>query len=135
MGYYWEVALVLNEEAKELFDKHIDELDEDKKKDFNNFIEKKCEIYSIDGCYLYYWDYIKWFKHIPEVEIVERFIDLIESKVEDELLDYYFITIGESYNDVSIKGDFYINPFNIEVLQQMRFDKEKKEERTDYIGD
>ena len=129
MGYYLEVALVLNEEAKELFDKHIDELDEDKKKDFNTFIERKCKIYSIDGCYLYYWDYIKWFKHIPEVEIVEKFISTLENESDEGLLEFYFITVGENYNDVTIKGDFYINPFNVEVLQQIRFDKEAKSEK------
>ena len=125
MGYYSEVALVLDKEAKELFDRGVNRLDEIKKKEFIKFLDETCEIHTLDNCYLYYWNSIKWYASTPEIATIKQIINILEVKGSEELLEFYYINIGEECNDITIAGDFYTNPFNVKLVQEIQFNTEK----------
>jgi hypothetical protein len=71
---------------------------------------------DVSGTAAYYWSWLKWYDDYPEVAFVEGFVNALE---DDE---YYFLRLGESADDVEMKGAFWDNPFGMTLSRSIAFD-------------
>ena len=62
------------------------------------------------------WDWVKWYDSYPEINTMERIMQLAENAEAQGLSydSYGFIRVGEDYEDVEMKGapsefDLYLN--------------------------
>ncbi len=121
MGYRSEVVLAIDakivpalmtafakcEETQKLCTQHVDNLDTD---------------YEGAGNWLMRWDHIKWYDSFPDVAMIEKFIEGLDSddlsefglKSEEPLAELYkFVRIGEDMDDSESRGygfeDIYIS--------------------------
>ena len=73
-----------------------------------------------DGSECWYWEQIKWYSDWPadfaDVDFFEKFMKNLDEE------DYYFIKIGEEYDDVETKGLWCDNPFGLTLTRQIVFD-------------
>ena len=72
---------------------------------------------------LWYWDSIKWYESDPGVRETYRLLEENPSEDEDFEPNWYFIRIGEEYDDVETRGDYYENPFGTTVWRSIGFDR------------
>ena len=121
MGYRSEVILAIDaevvpalmaafakcEETQKLCTQHVDNLNTD---------------YDGEGNWLMRWDHIKWYDSYPEIAMIERFIEGLDSDdlsefgfaVDAPLADLYkFVRVGEDMDDNEVRGygfeDIYIS--------------------------
>lgn len=94
MGYYSEVALIIDEKIYESVDGHVIEcldacfIKQDEKKE--RYPDRKGIVFLAK--------HTKWYDDFEEVIIVDKFISTLDHK------DYAFIRIGEDFDDIEIKG-------------------------------
>ena len=60
---------------------------------------------------VYYWEWLKWYSDFPDVSFIEKFM------ADLEVEDYLFFRVGEEIGDIEIKGEFWDNPFEFNILQ------------------
>ena len=115
MGYRSEVILVIDaevvpalmaafakcEETQKLCTQHVDNLDTD---------------YDGKGNWLMRWDHIKWYDSFPEIEMLNKLIEAMESDELDEFgipsnddapipsEMFRFVRIGEDMDDNEVRG-------------------------------
>ncbi len=56
---------------------------------------------------LYQWAAVKWYDEFPEVQFIGRFLEGVSGK------SYYFIRIGEDFDDIEFAGAYDCEPFGI----------------------
>lgn len=114
MGYYSDVALVLTPNGSRELSLRLENISSNEKlcESVSMLFKNAHESYTNDsGAKAWIWNGIKWYadfpKEFPEVEFVENLItDLNEE-------DYYFIRVGEDFDDNEIRGLWIDNPFCI----------------------
>ena len=119
MGYRSSVGIVFTKEAEEKFQQKIKLLNEKEYLDISTFINYSDEqiIDSDTGSKLYYWDYIKWYTGLDlEPTFIENFLK------ELKYTEYRFIRIGEELDDVESEGEYFNNPFNLDIIRTISFD-------------
>ena len=109
MGYYSDVAIVLNNNAKKMVDEQAKENEE-----LRTLLDVATITKEKDGCRMYVWNDIKWYNNngIDELE------DCLDNIKECEFI--YHI-IGEDLEDVSTQGFFWHNPFECKIVRRIEF--------------
>ena len=114
MGHYSDVALALSGKGSKCFEDLIEsspcKIDVEQ---LLNDADKKLER---DGCILYTWSSIKWYRIYPEIAFIQ---DMLGTQIPQD--DFYFIRIGESISDIDELGDFYDNPFSLCAVCELSF--------------
>lgn len=95
MGYYSEVGIALKKDdfndllkaAETVNDIHI-------RQQTLDFIRSNI-LHELEEAVILKWDSVKWYSCFPEVKLIEKFLDDVE--------EYEFIRIGESYTDVETR--------------------------------
>ena len=114
MGYYSDAALVLTHEGCKSLNKLIKaSIFGDEAARLLNDADK---VLKRDGCILYMWQNIKWYCNFPDVDLIQR---AVEIKLPQE--DFYFIRIGENLGDIEEQGTFYDNPFSLCAVNELSF--------------
>ncbi|MBR5574340.1 MAG: hypothetical protein IKW35_07600 [Paludibacteraceae bacterium] len=109
MGYYSDVALVLDANAVKSFDKFIEE---------DNDLKSLLDIATItrekEGCRMYVWVDIKWYGR-NEISLLEDWLENIKES------QFVFHIIGEDLEDVCTDGTFWCNPFECQIIRRIEF--------------
>ena len=107
MGYRSDVALALSKDAAALLKKRLEAATPDER----DLIDTP-DLYEVDSKTeeaLWRWHDTKWYPEFVEVAFVNAFLE----NLDDD--DYLFIRLGENYDDVEIRGDFWGNVFELGV--------------------
>ena len=108
MGYRSEVALVLSKEAAALLKKRLEAATPDERDLIDN--PDRYEVDSKTEQALWRWHVVKWYAEtFAEVAFIDNFL----KELSDD--DYLFIRLGENYDDIEIRGDFWGNVFELGV--------------------
>ena len=105
MGYYSDVALVVNEKV-----------------DVSPETQRIMRLLSFDlagrseGCRLWIATTLKWYDSYPDIDHLVQWL----RSLNDE--DYRFLRIGEDIGDTEDLGSFYDNPFEIGIERQFCYD-------------
>jgi hypothetical protein len=116
MGYYSEVALVLDQKASRKLNKMLKDAPEER----SQFFELHCDCTKEDqktGSKLFHWESIRWDEFDDEDVI---FTDTFMNSLSED--QYCFIRIGEICTDIEERGTFSCDPFNARVTSQISFD-------------
>lgn len=114
MGYYSDVSLLLNAEAKEKLDESLQSVTNDVKQLFN----EACDYSAIDpdsGTCFYHWCYSKW--GWDETVVVTKFLNSLD---EDT---YSYLRLGETYGDLEERGLLDENHFDPRVDSKIIYNK------------
>ncbi len=68
------------------------------------------------GAVAFCWSGMKWYADFEEVAFVESFMADLEYE------DYYFIRVGEDYDDIEVNGGFWDNPLGMCLVRGITFD-------------
>ena len=68
------------------------------------------------GAVAFFWSCIKWYADFAAVAFVENFM----ADLEDT--EYYFIRVGEDYDDIEVNGGFWDNPLGMRFARGITFD-------------
>lgn len=67
------------------------------------------------GAVAFFWSGTKWYADFEEVAFVENFMADLEYE------DYYFIRVGEDYDDIEVNGGFWDNPLGMCLVRGITF--------------
>lgn len=73
-----------------------------------------------DGSEFWFWGQIKWYTNWPEDYAAVYFIDTVLSRLDEE--EFYFVRIGEEYDDNEIRGLWWDSPFGISLCREIVLD-------------
>ena len=107
MGYRSDVAIAMTKKAAELLKTKLAEATPDQR-----YLLDNPDLYEVDSKTeeaLWRWHYVKWYEEFAEV----AFIDNVLKELSDD--DYLFIRLGENYDDIELRGDFWGNVFELGV--------------------
>ena len=121
MGYRSDVALALTGGTLSAFRQKLTDLPDNIRKEieplFTEWFEKHL---TEDNCECWFWKDIKWYtcwpEHYPDIDFVEKFLD--EANEEE----FYFVRVGEEYDDNEIRGLWLDNPFGITLCREVVLD-------------
>jgi hypothetical protein len=126
MGYRSDVGLCLTAQAQELLAAELAELikaDRAKSKTVIDLLNgAKIREDQESGAVSYYWENLKWYPDYDDVSFFESLMLCLERNSLDAR--YYFIRIGESDDDIEIRGGFFDNPFGMYIVRGINFDDE-----------
>lgn len=100
MGYRSDVAIEMEEKAFELMKKKLLEFKKAHPEEWKYF---KPSVVSNDHetRFLISWEYVKWYENCPDVGVVEGVLkQLCKEHSEEAGWSFYFIRVGEDYDDV-----------------------------------
>lgn len=115
MGYYSKAGLVLTKEANIQLQKELEEISGDVYELFNEWRDKFLTDEET-GAVLYYWNSIKWY--YDECDWANEFLERIDRK------SYFFVRLGEDYEDIEELGGFEDNPFDLRATSKLEFNGE-----------
>jgi len=114
MGYYSDVSLLLNAEAKEKLDESLLTVSREIKQLFT----EACDYSAIDpasGACFYHWCYSKW--GWDESLAITKLLN----SLADE--SYSYLRLGEEYGDLEERGLLEENVFDPRVISEIRFNR------------
>ena len=113
MGYYSDVTLILRADAAAKLQKAIADGSEDAT-EAKAFIDGAdyCRR-AADGAVMYQWANVKWYSDFPEIGFIERVLQGVSAR------SYFFIRIGENYDDMEFSGAYETEPFGISLVRQV----------------
>ena len=120
MGYYNDVGLCLSKSAIELMEEKLGRESLNHCKQVMRLLAsaKRHLVDSESGAQLWYWEGKRWNEfddHTPEI----KFIDRLFYELDEE--DYLFVRCGENLQDNVWDGDFWGNPFDLELERRVVF--------------
>ena len=65
------------------------------------------------GAVAFCWNGMKWYAVFEEVAFVESFM------ADLEYAEYYFIRVGEDYDDIEVNGGFWGNPLGMRIERKI----------------
>lgn len=65
------------------------------------------------GAVAFCWSGMKWYADFEEVAFVENFM------ADLEYTEYYFIRVGEDYDDIEVIGGFWDNPLGMRIERRI----------------
>ncbi len=111
MGYYSDVTLILRADAAAKLQKSLADgtaASDASAVEAKRLIDNASHCHrAADGAVLYQWTAVKWYDEFPEVQFIGRFLEGVNGK------SYYFIRIGEDYDDIEVSGAYEAEPFGI----------------------
>lgn len=122
MGYRSEIGLTLKPAAVDLLQEMLNDpsIRQETREAAKDFLEHPVKFFSKDGCKAYYWDWVKWYSgdvaYYPEIWFMDKFLE------EADVKDYYFIRIGENYEDIEQRGQDFDNVFAMYPVCNIVFD-------------
>ena len=121
MGYRSDVGLVLSKHGVSVLQNRLREADlsETVKEEVLNLLTHADTHYKDEttGSEAWIWESIKWYETESHYFQDVRFVaDTIRDLSEDE---YYFIRIGEDYDDADVQGGFWDNPFGMTLERRI----------------
>ncbi len=124
MGYYSEIGLCLNKEANaKMFaelEKQSPAVKSEVQELLNNAQKEVANKDAENESYLYHWFWVKWYSNFPCVGFIEQFLGNLGDD-EDSKLQYLLLNIGEHLDDVTERGNFYDNPFGLEIIRSINY--------------
>lgn len=123
MGYRSDVGLVLTKDGVETLRRRLasPEIGQEARECIEEFLAHadKHARDKENGHEAWYWDYLKWYTDdpvdFPEVDFIEQLM----AELEDE--DFRFLRVGEDHDDTEVRGCFWENPFDMELLRGISF--------------
>ena len=111
MGYYSEVGLTISAAGyKQLTGKLTTLEDSELRTVVENLLAHADTHYtSKEGDQLWFWNWTKWYSTFPEINWLQAQLNELDAQ------DFYFIRIGEEFDDVETDGSCCENPFEMEV--------------------
>ena len=122
MGYYKDVGLSLSKSGIELMEEKLERELPSLRKQVRRLLAsaKKHLVDPESGAQLWYWERKRWNEfddHTPEIQFINRiFYELDED-------DYLFVRCGENIQDNVWDGDFWGNPFGLELERRVAFNE------------
>lgn len=110
MGYRSEVALAIK---SDYYNALIDGIP-DNSESVRELISE-AEVHTKDDGILMHWDHVKWY--YDNVSRFEASLNAIDSE------HWYFVEIGEDYQDNNTKGCWWENPFNLGISRSIYMEK------------
>ena len=107
MGYRSDVAIAMTKKAAELLKTKLAEATPDQR-----YLLDNPDLYEVDSKTeeaLWRWHYVKWYEEFDEVAFIDNYLK------ELSIDDYLFIRLGENYDDIELRGDFWGNVFELGV--------------------
>ena len=107
MEYRSDVAIAMTKKAAELLKTKLAEATPDQR-----YLLDNPDLYEVDSKTeeaLWRWHYVKWYEEFDEVAFIDNFLKELSND------DYLFIRLGENYDDVELRGDFWGNVFELGV--------------------
>lgn len=122
MGYYSEAALCLTKNGISSFNSNLAKESEAVRKSVDSLFNYATK-HGNDpdsGFVCWHWQSVKWYeydpKYFPDIDFVERQMTILDEE------DYYFIRIGEDYEDTEVRGLAWDNPFGINLCREIAMD-------------
>ena len=119
MGYRSDVALCLTAKAEQTLRNSLNTaqttLSPDDLNALKDLIASPQTFKEKKGATLRYWRWCKWYLEYP----VFSFIDSVMTDLDSS--DYLFLRIGEDLDDIERDGEFYDNPFELNVSVTIEF--------------
>ena len=107
MGYRSDVAIALSKEAAALLKARLEAATPDER-----YLLDNADLHDTDeesGDELWRWHYVKFYEEFREVAFINNFLQELDPS------NYLFIRVGETYDDIEIRGDYWLNAFNLDV--------------------
>ena len=121
MGYRSDVALAMTGKTLETFRQKITELPEQTRKEVEPLLNEWADKHlTEDGSECWFWKDLKWYTGWPEHYLDIDFVDKFLDEADDE--EFYFVRVGEDYDDNEIDGLWWDNPFNISFCRELVLD-------------
>lgn len=100
MGYRSDVAIEMEEKSFELMKQKLLEFKKAQPEEWKYF--KPSVVKNHSGTrFLISWEYVKWYENYPDVGVVEGVLgQLCKEHLEEAGWSFYFIRVGEDYDDV-----------------------------------
>ncbi len=107
MGYYSQVTIAMSQDSYK-----------DLSKRFNNKFENKIsdllQIKKRNDDVILYGDYIKWHVEYDEVEFIVEYLNKLKG------YDYHYIVIGDDVDDITYKGGYKADSFDIQLIREVK---------------
>ena len=122
MGYYSDVALCLTRAGAEKLAAAVEARTGNTSDDFGSTAIRELiggEPAHRDvgtGTVAFCWSGVKWYSDFEGVAFVENFM------ADLEYTKYYFIRVGEDYDDIEVNGGFWDNPLGMRFARGITFD-------------
>ena len=120
MGYYSDVALCLTKNGMNQLKAALVQAERNNP---DNFAAIKMliggEPSKIDegsGSVVFLWEGEKWYDEFDEVAFVGKLMDNLPHK------DFLFIRIGEDYDDIETRGNYWCNPQLVRITRKIAAD-------------
>lgn len=119
MGYYSDIGLALTGNGIEEFHKRLDSINANSslKQEVLSFMEY-ADRHHTDAdtkAQVWFWKCRKWHTNYPEYYPEADFIDIFLGNLDEN--DFYFVRIGEDYDDTEVRGYFWDNPFDLKLTR------------------
>jgi len=115
MGYYSDVALLLDKESGEALRTALLDAPIGVRKLLEGL---EPQVDDKTGMTLYHWEQVKWQDEVAE------FVDAFIATLDDD--QYRFIRLGERFGDLDDYGGIYDSPFGLEVVAKIEFAKTQR---------
>lgn len=119
MGYYSDVALCLtgtgSAKLATAIEAHVSNTTEDfASSAIKDLVGGEPAYNDVDsGAVAFCWNGMKWYAVFEEVAFVESFM------ADLEYAEYYFIRVGEDYDDIEVNGGFWDNPLGMRIERRI----------------
>lgn len=121
MGYRSDVGIALTCEGVKTMEAMLNNESPDIRDSVEKFLQY-AESHSRDsstGAQLWVWTSVKWYDFdsqcYPDVDFFRRLMLALEDQ------DFYFVRMGDDYDDNAYRGEFWDNPFDLGILRSVYF--------------
>ena len=140
MGYRSDVALVLSKKGRDDFFRYLSEMLKSLEPDKSNLdyesikdsIEECSDLMLNQGktlvntntsAKLWVWESIKWSISNNIAELKKEKATVVINSILTDISpdDYLFMRMGEDYEDVEVKGNFWNNPFHLMIEREFSY--------------
>lgn len=120
MGYRSDVGLVMNKKCSDKFQKELQSMNQTDAAEIIDFLSSTTHQKTAEnGDVLFIWEYIKWYLTDSVVHFIIDFLNNLDYDGEEQ---YLFCIVGEEMDDCSIGGQYYENPFGLNIIRQLTYD-------------
>jgi hypothetical protein len=82
-----------------------------------SIIDEAVVAHKKDDGIILVWNDIRWSNSFPEIKLMINAIDHLEYD------DYSYLEVGEDYSDVTTKGGWSENPFNLCLMRDIYYEE------------
>ena len=120
MGYRSNIALAMSKKVKNEFYRKLasEKVNNETRKEVKSLFESATQHLTDPdtGAEVWYWSDLKWYQGYSDVDFIEGVL----SELNDD--EFYFVRVGEDYEDNDIRGWWSDNPFGITFCTEIVFD-------------